>query len=71
MVTTYQISSEELDYNLINLIKSNFPNTDLFIDVYQAENIKLEIDEITNPEIIKRINDIKSNSNIVFPNIEI
>jgi hypothetical protein len=37
LVTTYQISSIELDLNLINLIKFNFPNQDLIIDVYSFE----------------------------------
>jgi hypothetical protein len=60
MLTTYQLNSKELDNNLINLIKSNFPNQELFIDVYHSENLILEIDEITNQKIINRIQDIKS-----------
>jgi len=71
MSTTYQINSEELNINLIELIKSNFPNQELFIDVYPMEDIDLDINEITNPKIIERINDINSNKHIVFPNMNL
>jgi hypothetical protein len=71
LVTTYQISSDELDLNLINLIKNNFPHQELFIDVYHAEDMKFEINEISNPKIIQRIEDIKLNKNLIFPNIQL
>lgn len=66
MVTTYQVNSDDLDYNIVNLIKKSFPSEDIIIDVYQSENIKFEIDEISNQKIIKRIEDIKSNQNLIF-----
>jgi hypothetical protein len=69
MVTTYQINSENLDVNLINMIKSNFPNQDVFIDVYNDDEIKMDFDTITNSEIIDRIIDIKANKNIIVPDI--
>ena len=71
MLTTYQLRSDELDINLINSIKANFPDQELFIDIYHSENLNLDIEEITNLKIIKRIEDIKSNKNIVFPNIKL
>ena len=71
MVTTYQINSENLDVTLINMIKSNFPNQEVFIDVYNSDEIKLNIDTITNTEIIARIKDIKANKNIIFPDINL
>lgn len=71
MITTYQINSDDLDCNLVSLIKSNFPNQELFIDVYSSDELNLEVKEITNPKIIERINDIKANKNLVFPNIDL
>lgn len=65
MVTIYQISSDELDLSLINLIKVNFPHQELFIDVYNAEDLKFEINEINSPKIIQRIEDIRLNENLV------
>ena len=65
MVTIYQISSDELDLSLINLIKVNFPHQELFIDVYNAEDLKFEINEINSPKIIQRIEDISLNENLV------
>lgn len=69
MLTTYQIKSKELDLKLINSIKSNFPDEDIFIDVYPMTDINPDIQEITNPEIISRLKDIENNKNIVFQNI--
>ncbi|MCX7736611.1 MAG: hypothetical protein N2319_07840 [Candidatus Kapabacteria bacterium] len=71
MITTFQVNSGELDDKLIDIIKSNFPNQEIVIDVYPLENIDFEIPEITNKKIINRINEIKSNKNIIFPNIDI
>ncbi|MGA2296192.1 MAG: hypothetical protein ABSG15_01430 [FCB group bacterium] len=71
MLTTYQINSDELDNKLINLIKSNFPNQELFIDVYPLEELNMDIKEITNPKIIERIKDIKANKNLIYPNINL
>ncbi len=67
MMTTYQLRSDELNYELIDLIKNTYHNKYIVIDVYQNEDIDLALNEITNPEIIKRINDIKVNKNIVTP----
>ncbi len=66
-MTTYQLRSDELNYELIDLIKNTYHNKYIVIDVYQNEDIDLALNEITNPEIIKRINDIKVNKNIVTP----
>lgn len=71
MVTTYQINSENLDVTLINMIKSNFPNQEVFIDVYNADEINTNYNTITNTEIIDRINDIKANKNIIVHDIEL
>lgn len=66
MMTTYQLRSDELNYELIDSIKNTYKNKNIVIDVYQNEEIDLVLNEITNPEIIKRINDIKVNKNIVI-----
>lgn len=71
MITSFQVNSGELDDKLIDIIKSNFPNQEIVIDVYPLENLDFEIPEITNNKIINRINEIKSNKNIIFPNIDI
>jgi hypothetical protein len=71
LVTTYQINTNDLDFNLINLIKSNFPNQELVIDVYPTESIDFEINEITNQNIIDRIKDINANKNILSPKINL
>lgn len=69
MMTTYQLRSDELNYEWIDLIKNTYHNKYIVIDVYQNEDIDLVLNEITNPEIIKRINDIKVNKNIVTPEL--
>jgi hypothetical protein len=71
MLTTYQIKSSELDFKVIDSIKSNFPDEELLIDVYPVTVLNNVISEITNPEIIDRINDIKNNKNILYPNLNI
>ncbi len=70
-MTTYQLRSDELNYELIDSIKNTYKNKNIVIDVYQNEDIDLALNEITNPEIIKRINDIKVNKNIVTPELTI
>jgi hypothetical protein len=61
MLTTYQLRSDELNYELIDSIKNSYDNKNIIIDVYQNEDINFEVNEITNPEIIKRIKDINAN----------
>ena len=43
-----------------------YQSKDIIIDFYQNEDFNVDIKKITNPEIINRINDIKSNKNIIF-----
>ena len=71
MLTTYQIKSTDLDLKVINSIKSNFPDEDIIIDVYPMTDINSDIQEITNPDIIARLQDIENNKNIIFPNINV
>ena len=69
MLTTYQLRSDELNYEFIDSIKNSYHNKNIIIDVYQNEDINFEVNEITNPEIIKRIKDINANRNIVTPEL--
>ncbi len=69
MITTYQVSTNELSYDLIDAIKSLYKNKEIVIDVYQNEDLNLEVGEITNSEIIGRINDVNNNQKIITPNI--
>jgi hypothetical protein len=68
---TYNIHSDELNIDLIESIKRSYPNKDIVIDIYQNEPLSIEADTITNPEIIKRINDIRNNKNIISPTISV
>lgn len=68
-MTTYQMNSNELNYDFIDEIKKKFRDKTIIIDVYQNDESDTEIDEITNPEIIRRIKDIEQNINIITPDI--
>ena len=71
MTTTYQINTSELDSKFIDSIKSYFPDKEILIDIYPISDFHLSSEEITNPEIISRIHDLRNNVNIIFPQISL
>jgi hypothetical protein len=71
MSSSFQINSDDLDGSLLEKIKSEFPNQEIIIDVYSTEKIDIGINEITNEEILRRINDIKDLKNLIFPKIDL
>ncbi len=69
MMTTYQMNSNELNYDFIDEIKKKFRDKTIIIDVYQNDESDTKIEKITKPGIIRRIKDIEQNINIITPDI--
>lgn len=69
MITTFYVSSDEIDMELLEAIKGAYPKKNIIIDVYQSEEELIEATEISNPEIISRINDIEEGKNLIIPKL--
>jgi len=69
MYTTYQLNSDELTYEFIDILKSNFKNRMIEISVCDFDETAYLMSSPENHEILmRRIDDVRNNRKIITPN---
>ena len=72
MYTTYQLNSNDLTPEFIEIIKTTFKDKEIEIAVYSIDETEYLLHSPKNKEILlRRIADIKNNINVITPNQEI
>ncbi len=71
MQTIYQINANELDENLLDSIKALFKNKEIEIVVTERDETAYLLRSPANREkLLRAIEDVESNRNIITPNQE-
>ena len=72
MYTTYQLNSNDLTPEFIDILKATYKDKDIEIAVYNIDETEYLLHSPKNKAVLlRRIDDIKNNRNIVTPNQEI
>ncbi|MBA3633487.1 MAG: hypothetical protein H0W58_11885 [Acidobacteria bacterium] len=71
MQTIYQINADELDENLLDSIKAQFKHKEIEIVVFERDETAYLLRSPANREyLLRTIQDVKENRNIIVPNQE-
>jgi antitoxin YefM len=72
MYTTYQLNSNDLTPEFIDILKATYKDKDIEIAVYNIDATEYLLHSPKNRDVLlERIEDIKNNQNIVTPNQDI
>ncbi len=72
MYTTYQLNSNDLTPEFIDILKATYKDKEIEIAVHNIDETEYLLHSPKNRDVLlRRIEDIKNNQNIVTPNQEI
>ena len=72
MYTTYQLNTDDLNTDFIDILKATYKNKNIEIAVYCIDETEYLLNSPRNREILlQRVDDVKHSKNIITPNQEI